>query len=57
MVKKLWILKSLVHFLVGRIIWWWFFDNRSDSKKDEHGIGHPGTTRQHGSCPPTRNPP
>jgi hypothetical protein len=33
MVKKLWMLKSLAHFLQGRILWWWFFDNRSDSKK------------------------
>ncbi|AQK47236.1 Protection of telomeres protein 1b [Zea mays] len=49
--KKLWMLKSLAHFLAGRILWWWFFDSRSDSKKDEHGTGHPGTTRQRGSCP------
>jgi hypothetical protein len=33
MVKKLWMLKSLAHFLAGRILWRWFFDNRSDSKK------------------------
>jgi hypothetical protein len=40
MVKKLWMLKSLAHFLVGQILWLWFFDNRSVSKKDDFTLAY-----------------
>jgi hypothetical protein len=33
-------LKSLAHFLAGRILWWWFFDNRSDSKKGDFPLAY-----------------